>query len=742
MKKFLISMAAMLLTTASLWARPGYRMPVDVPQPDGTRVTLLMQGDEFQSFMTTTDGFTVIKGDDGYYRYAIKEGGSLKASAFVAKNADQRQTDELAFLNGMQKMISADMSEAGKQFKERVGKMYNSTYENAQGVQRRALTPGTISSRIDYSKFKGLVILVNWNDRTFNINNPVNFYRNLTSQKNYIDNTKTVYPYNVKGSARDYFYTNSMGIFDPEFDVLGPITIDYSCLYPCPKDAQGNVKAGFTARMNNLLKAIMNQLNTMVNFNDYDLNNDNFIDMVYIIFAGYGSYVSGNNIDLIWPHADDYSAKYNWYQTYSDIYGLNNYNHGKKFGRYACSVEIQDLEADAAQHAYPDGIGTICHEFSHVLGLADHYDTSYGKNGVPTTPGGYDIMDNGADYNQGLSPVGYSAFERHVLGFADNTVTSLELEGNYTLQPFDTGNTAYIVKTAKDGEKFYVENRQKQGWDESLPGHGLIVWRIDTSNNEMFTKNVPNNTPGSECVQVLGKSPYKDLDLTTANNSVWNEKGAVIDLYSITDNNGIITFEAGKNLYPTVIEDFETTPFSESDVTGATGKFCSWDFTNAGIVSTACGYGKGLRVAQLRQYGLITSSALEKSIRTLDVTVSNGGEAVRFAVRTSSDGTNWTILNTTGNESMVNLSKNQSATMSYRNIPAGSKIQFVMSSTSANAFSYIDDIKVSLGNATAITTINSDAADQQDKAYNLAGQRISDSYKGLVIKNGKKYVVK
>ena len=740
MKKFLISMAAMLLTTASLWARPGYRMPVDVPQPDGTRVTLLMQGDEFQSFMTTTDGYTVIKGDDGYYRYAVKEGGSLKTSAFVAKNADQRQADELAFLNGMQKMISADMSEAGKQFKERVGKMYNSTYENAQGVQRRALTPGTISSRIDYSKFKGLVILVNWNDRTFKINDPVNFYKKLTSQKNYTDNTKTVYPYNVKGSARDYFYANSMGIFDPEFDVLGPITIDYSCLYPWPKDAQGNVNAGFTERMNNVLKAIMNQLNTMVNFNDYDLNNDNFIDMVYIIFAGYGSYVSGNNMKLIWPHADDYSAKYNWYQTYSDIYGLNNYNHGKKFGRYACSVEIQDLEADAAQHAYPDGIGTICHEFSHVLGLADHYDTSYGKNGVPTTPGGYDIMDNGADYNQGLSPVGYSAFERHVLGFADNTVTSLELEGNYTLQPFDTGNTAYIVKTAKDGEKFYVENRQKQGWDESLPGHGLLVWRIDTSNNEMFTKNVPNNTPGSECVQILGNGPYKELDLTSVNNSIWKEKGAVTDLYNITANNGAITFETGKDLYPTEIEDFENTPVTTENANNLNGKFFSWSTEGVTIVSTDCGYGTGQHVAKFTTTGKLTSAALTKNIRTLNFTVNNPGEAARFALRTSTDGENWTVFKTTNGNSAVDIVKNSSKKFSYRNIPAGSMIQFMMGNT--GSICYLDNIMFSFTNATAITTINSDAANQQDKAYDLAGQRISDSYKGLVIKNGKKYVVK
>ena len=110
-------MVVMLLGTASLWARPGYTKPVDVLQPDGTTVTLLMHGDEFYSYMTTTDGYTVIKGDDGYYRYAEMEGDGLKASAYVAKNADKRQADELSFLAGKQKGIRAKMSEEGMKWK-------------------------------------------------------------------------------------------------------------------------------------------------------------------------------------------------------------------------------------------------------------------------------------------------------------------------------------------------------------------------------------------------------------------------------------------------------------------------------------------------------------------------------------------------------------------------------------------------------------------------------------------------
>ena len=247
----------------------------------------------------------------------------------------------------------------------------------------------------------------------------------------------------------------------------------------------------------------------------YDLMNKRLIVWAMVLLQtvmlaarpGYGSYVVSNNPKYMWPHANDFSTKENDTDTqcWSERYGFPLYN-GKKFGRYACGMEIQDREAEADKHAYLDGIGTMCHEFSHVLGLADHYQTD-GSLPTAVTPLGYDVMDEGCDFEQGLAPVGYSAFERLVLGMADETITVLDKAGNYKLKPFHTNNTAYIVKSAKEGEVFYVENRQKEGWDRTLPGHGLLVWRIDTSDPQRFIKNEPNNFVGQECVQLLGGSP-------------------------------------------------------------------------------------------------------------------------------------------------------------------------------------------------------------------------------------------
>ena len=84
-------MMTLLLNVAVLSGRPAYSKPIDILQPDGTTVTLVMHGDEFQSFTTTADGYTVVKVSDGFYRYAVKQGNVLAASAFVARNAEVRE---------------------------------------------------------------------------------------------------------------------------------------------------------------------------------------------------------------------------------------------------------------------------------------------------------------------------------------------------------------------------------------------------------------------------------------------------------------------------------------------------------------------------------------------------------------------------------------------------------------------------------------------------------------------------
>ena len=59
-----------------------------------------------------------------------------------------------------------------------------------------------------------------------------------------------------------------------------------------------------------------------------------------------------------------------------------------------------------------------------------------------------------------------------------------------------------------------------------------------------------------------------------------------------------------------------------------------------------------------------------------------------------------------------------------------------VTSTQANEAGYV------IGETTGITSIAADGTDSTAPMYNLAGQRVNDSFRGVVIQNGKKTIKK
>lgn len=739
MKRLATICVAVMLGTVLLWARPAVKRPVSMVQPDGTTVTLMLHGDEYRSFTTTVDGYTVVKCEDGFYRYAQRTSdGRLAATNHIARNEEQRTAEERAFLSTCKKMQAAKMSAGSLRMKQRAAVMVNPLYGGSTDAARRS---ANIWPRINYEKFKGLVVLVNWNDCQFKLGAEAkDFYQRMTSEKNLTDDSKQYYPVAVEGSVRDYYRDNSMGVFDPTFDVVGPVTIDFSCKYPSPKDENGVVDEKFEERIFKILKAVLDSIDTQVDFSEYDLDQNGVIDMVYMVFAGYGSFVQGNDSGYMWPHANDFSDIPSWQS------GIGKYD-GKKFGRYACGVEFLDYESQKAQHQYFDGIGTMCHEFSHVLGLADHYDANYEEDGLSTTPEEWDVMDVGADNNYGLTPVGYSAFERHVLGFCEPV--ELTEPGSYNLEPLLTTNEAFLLKTGTTDDDFYLEYRKRTGWDRFLPGEGLVVWRAETSDATVWQTNSVNINPEHNHLVVVCSAPQgnKYVDLTADTEPAlrsWAGEPAVMGLYNINIDVGAVTFEAGNDLYPSVTEDFEDLPLTTADATGLKGKLATWALENATVEEPVDGIGNGQRVVKMGHLGKVTSDNLNgQTLRTLDFTVQNGGAQVRFALRGSTNGTDWTVLaTTTGKAQATTINKNASKTFHYRNI-LYPYIQFMVScqekGKESTAACYLDDVAYCALEPvpTAVNTIAPERRPTDGAAYNLAGQRVDSRYKGLVIKNGK-----
>ena len=117
------------IMTISMMAVPAHKKPIQVTQPDGTTVTIKLHGDEWMHFNTTADGYSVVKKLQGYYVYAEKKNGELKATQMVAHNAQERKANEQAFLQNMKKYQAPDMTPAIANMKGRV---------EAIGAQRRA----------------------------------------------------------------------------------------------------------------------------------------------------------------------------------------------------------------------------------------------------------------------------------------------------------------------------------------------------------------------------------------------------------------------------------------------------------------------------------------------------------------------------------------------------------------------------------------------------------------------------
>ena len=103
-------MMVLLAMTGTIKAVPAKSGAVKVQQPDGSYVSIVLRGDEWLNFNTTTDGYSVVKNNQGFYVYAEKQDGQLKATQMVAHDAQQRQAAEVDFLTGVEKYLRPEMT--------------------------------------------------------------------------------------------------------------------------------------------------------------------------------------------------------------------------------------------------------------------------------------------------------------------------------------------------------------------------------------------------------------------------------------------------------------------------------------------------------------------------------------------------------------------------------------------------------------------------------------------------------
>ena len=330
---------------------------------------------------------------------------------------------------------------------------------------------------------RGLIILMefpnlkfinkNKNGKTFDVHDMWNDLANK-------ENLKAVNGVLVNGSIRDYFVAQSYGKFAIDFDVKGPYTAKNKYAYYGRNVDYGGVS--FDDRPYELIIEACKAADPEVDFKDYDWDGDGEVDQVYVVYAGHGE-ASYDDPELIWPHESIISGHT----------GAPLTLQGMTIDTYACGNEL-----DSSDRIF--GIGTICHEFSHCLGLPDVYDIEY--SGETETPGQFDLMDAGNYNGDGWYPAGYSAFERMFCGWLEpRRVGSVADVGE--LQPLHLHSDAAIIEQFEGSTNYYlVENRVKESWDKFLPSHGLIAWHINYD-LEVWKKNRVNVDPNNMGITIV-----------------------------------------------------------------------------------------------------------------------------------------------------------------------------------------------------------------------------------------------
>ncbi len=232
--------------------------------------------------------------------------------------------------------------------------------------------------------------------------------------------------------------------------------------------------------------------NPSVDFSKYDTNGDRIIDSLCIVHAGRDE-AAGGGSNAIWSK--------------QSVYPGTLRVDGVYVGYYFTVSEYSP-------------IGIYVHEFGHMIGLPDLYDTDYSSTGV----GVWDVMASGAWNNRGRTPGHFSAWCKIDVGWITPTTISNFVEGREI--KFMEGDEPEIIKlpTSKSGEYFLLENRYKTGYDYYLPGSGLLIWHIDanTISSNLYYNRV-NNDETHKGVDLEEASGIQDLDVRGSNDGDAND---------------------------------------------------------------------------------------------------------------------------------------------------------------------------------------------------------------------------
>ena len=274
-------------------------------------------------------------------------------------------------------------------------------------------------------------------------------------------------------SLYDYYYRSSMGKLDLDITIL-----NYWFVPEHTSDYYKNA----TIEYNGETKAIGDQmimdealryLESRMDLSEFDSDGNGFIDAVVL--------VNSLNVD----EKNDFNWAYQYWNIYSDEENHYYQYDGVSANDYiwmSCGFLHPMYSTDKYYTSRIDTY-TLIHEFGHILGAPDYYDTEVTiKNSDDDPLRGLDVMDS--------TPGDHNPFTKiHYGWITESRLVTTDSEISVVLQPF-----------SKTGDTIILAN----DWDESLGAYQeyyIIAYYTDTELNGEINGNNAGYC-GSNCILV------------------------------------------------------------------------------------------------------------------------------------------------------------------------------------------------------------------------------------------------
>ncbi len=427
-KIFILVFVLFCYSCSLLYSAPLRNFPINLTQPNGTIINCFVSGDEYFNWIHDADGYPILLDQvSGYYTYALQENDQFISTKFIVGVNNPKES-------GLKNVIDFSKINIEKR---------RSLFSANKSTEGKTPVVGTLNN---------LVVFIRFSDEG-EFNQPISYYDSMFN--NITENTNSMVNYFDEVSYNKLFVSSTF------YPTTTSNVLSYQDSHPRAyyQPSTGSGSIGYnndnehTQREHLLLKNAVNYIASSVPASlNIDGDNDGYVDNIVFIVSGSPTGWSS----LLWAHR--------W-----SLYSQTAYINGKRVYTYDFQLK-NDLAVDA--------VGVLCHEMFHSLGAPDLYH--YTDNGISPV-GNWDIMENNLNPPQHMG-----AHMKFKYGEWIDAIPTISSDGEYTLNSLSSAtNNCYKIASPKSiNEYFVIEYRKKTSiFESSLPGEGLLVYRIDKRYN-------------------------------------------------------------------------------------------------------------------------------------------------------------------------------------------------------------------------------------------------------------------